>query len=64
MKIIKHTFCTHGDKCSIIGQEADIVETVKAVIDNQGNVIEPEYYWARVTPNRKLHKLGEQDLAK
>lgn len=63
MKVIKHTHCRLGDKCTIIGQEADVVETVPEVKDIQGNVVEPKYYWARVTPDRRLHKFAEGDLA-
>lgn len=66
MKIIKHTFCKRGTDCTLIGKEAIITETIKAIGEPKmpdGSInlsYEPEWYWANV--EGRQHKFQKGDL--
>jgi hypothetical protein len=59
MKIIKHTFCTHNP-CELIGKEATITETIKAVGKPEDKDYQPEWYWTVV--EGRQHKFQKGDL--
>lgn len=60
MKIVKHTFCNHAT-CELIGKEATITETIKALVDEvTKKEVEPEWYWAIV--EGRQHKFQKGDL--